>query len=152
MLLDPIPHGCSLSNFLVASQSSQYLQDALVHSLTNDLGTFVVQFWFFAVLSAFFLLPYAWILLPYVKRAFGRIRDERVSCLVLAIVLPILVGLVTGAADFVYENQWMPDYWISYYPVSQVRYLVFTLIRYLFIALVPLSWLAYEFAREKPTS
>jgi hypothetical protein len=138
----------TLSNFFVASQPSQYLNDAVVHSLTKDLGSFFVQFWFFAVLSAFFLLPYVWMLSPYIKRAFSRIRDERVSCLLLSIILPLLIGLLMGAVDFVYENEWMPDFWITYYPVSQIRYLVFTLIRYFFIAIVPLTWLAYEFATK----
>ncbi len=132
-----------------AAQPSQYLNDAVIHSLTKDLGSFVVEFWFFAVLSALFLAPYVWILSPHVKKAFGRIRDERVSCLLLAITLPVLIGLAMGAVDFIYENEWMPDFWVTYYPVSQVRYLTSTLIRYLFIAIVPLSWLAYEFANVK---
>ncbi|HUU87511.1 MAG TPA: hypothetical protein VMX17_07125, partial [Candidatus Glassbacteria bacterium] len=82
----------------------------------------------------------------------SKIRDERISCLLLAIILPIIIGLVMGAAIFIYENEWMPDYWITYYPVSQVHYLTSTLIRYLFIAIVPLSWLAYEVARKPETS
>jgi hypothetical protein len=140
----------TFSNLFVASQPSQYLNDAVVHSFTKDLGSFFVQFWFFAVLSAFFLLPYIWLLAPYIKNAFNRIRDERVSCLLLSITLPLLIGLFMGAIDFVYENEWMPNYWITYYPVSQVRYLTFTLIRYFFIAIVPLTWLAYELATKKP--
>jgi hypothetical protein len=54
-----------------------------------------------------------------------------------------------SSVDFVYENWWMPDYWVSYYPISQIRYLVFTIVRYLFISIVPLSWLAYELANRK---
>ena len=54
-----------------------------------------------------------------------------------------------GSALFIYENEWMPNYWITYYPVSQVRYLTSTLIRYLFITIVPLSWLAFEAANIK---
>lgn len=139
----------SFAGLFSAAQSSQYLNDAVIHSLTKDLGSFVVEFWFFAVLSALFLAPYIWILSPYVKKAFTKLRDERISCLLLAIALPVLIGLAMGAVDFIYENEWMPDFWVTYYPVSQVRYLTSTLIRYLFIAVVPLSWLAYEFANEK---
>ena len=139
----------TLSGLFSAAQPSQYLNDAIIHSLTKDLGSSFMEFWFFAVLSAIFLAPYLWMLSPYIKRVTGGIRDERVSCFLLAIMLPILIGLAMGAVDFVYENTWMPNYWITYYPVSQVRYLTLTLIRYLFIAIVPLSWLAFEFAKSE---
>jgi len=139
----------TLSGFFSAAQPSQYLNDAIIHSLTKDFGSSVIEFWFFAVLSAMFLMPYVWMFSPYIKRVTSRIRDERVSCLLLAIVLPVFIGLAMGAFEFIYENAWMDDYLITYYPVSQVRYLTLHLIRYLFIALVPLSWLAFEFAKVK---
>ena len=65
-------------------------------------------------------------------------------------MLPLFIAWLIGAINFVFENEWMPDYWISYYPVSQTRYLIFTLIRYCFIAIVPLSWVAYESAKTEP--
>lgn len=138
----------SLSGLFSAAQPSVYLNNAVVYA-TQDAGTVFVEFWFLAALSLLFLLPYVWLLSPYLKQAFGRLRDERVSCLLLAIGLPVLIGLAMGAVDFAYEVSWMPGYWITYYPVSQVRYLALTMIRYLFIAIVPLSWLAYEFADAK---
>jgi len=139
----------SIWNLWTAAQPSAYLQEALLYSVSNDVGGAFVQFWFFALLSLFFLLPYLWILSPYLNGAMKRIRNEQVSCLLLAITLPILIGLAMSSVDFVYENFWMPDYWVSYYPISQMRYLVFTIIRYLFISIVPLSWLAYELANRK---
>jgi hypothetical protein len=139
----------TLPNFLVASQSSDYFYRAMVYSLTVDFWSFFVQFWFFMVLTSFFIISYLWIFFDYVKKAVGKIRDERISCLLLAITLPLLLTWAIGAIYFVYENQWMPHYWITYYPVSQVRYLVFNLIRYCFIAVVPLSWLAYETAQKE---
>ncbi len=138
----------TLPNFFAASQSSDYFYKAMVHSLTKDFGSFFVQFWFFAALTSLFMLSYLWIFFDYAKKTVGRIRDERISCLLLAITLPLLLTWVIGAIYFVYENEWMLDYLITYYPVSQVRYLVFTLIRYCFIVLVPLSWLAYENAKN----
>jgi 4-amino-4-deoxy-L-arabinose transferase-like glycosyltransferase len=139
----------SIWNLWTASQPSSYLQEALVYSIANDVGSAFVQFWIFALLSLFFLLPYLWILSPYLNGALKQVRNEQVSCLLLAITLPILIGLVMSSVDFVYENWWMPDYWVSYYPISQIRYLVFTIVRYLFISIVPLSWLAYELANRK---
>ena len=141
----------TFSDFFAAAQPSEYFHAATVHSLTKDFGSFFVQFWFFMVLTGLFMLSYAWIFSDYVKKTFSRIRDERISCLWLSIILPLFIGWIVGAIYFVYENQWMPDYWITYYPVSQIRYLIFTLIRYCFIALVPLSWLAYEAAKKTPT-
>lgn len=138
----------TLTNFFAASQSSEYFYTAAVHSFTKDFGSFFVQFWFFAALTSLFMMSYLWIFFDYAKKAVNKIRDERISCLMLAITLPLLIAWVIGAIYFVYENEWMPDYWITYYPVSQVRYLVFTLTRYCFIALVPLSWLAYENAKK----
>lgn len=139
----------SFSNLLSAVQPSQYLNTAVINTLTKDSGSVLVEFWFFAALSALFIAPYIWILSPYVKKVFNRLREERISCILLSIMLPVIIGLVIGAVDFIYENEWMPDFWITYYPVSQVRYLTSTLIRYLFIAIVPLSWLAYEFFSQK---
>jgi hypothetical protein len=138
----------TLPNFFVASQSSDYFYTAVIHSFTKDFGSFFVQFWFSVALTSLFMLSYLWIFFDYAKKAVSRIRDERTSCLLLAIALPLLITWVIGAIYFVYENEWMADYLITYYPVSQVRYLVFTLIRYCFIVLVPLSWLAYEHAKR----
>ena len=139
----------TLSGLLSAAQPSQYLNEAIIHSLTKDLGSSLIEFWFFAVLSAMFLMPYVLMLSSYIKRAVSRIRDERVSCLLLAIMLPVIIGLAMGAVDFVYENAWMDGCLITYYPVSQVRYLTLNLIRYLFIAIVPLSWMAFEYAKTR---
>jgi 4-amino-4-deoxy-L-arabinose transferase-like glycosyltransferase len=136
----------TLPDLFVAWQPSQYLSDATLHTFTRDFGSFFVQFWFFIVLTSIFVLGYAWIFSDYLRATFRKIRDERISCLLLAIMLPLLIGWIIGAIFFVYENQWMPDYWIAYYPISQTRYLIYTLVRYCFIALVPLSWLAYEIA------
>jgi 4-amino-4-deoxy-L-arabinose transferase-like glycosyltransferase len=136
----------SIWSFWTAAQPSLYLQEALIFSITKDVGSAFFQFWIFAILSSLFFLPYIWILSPYMKGITKQIRNEKVSCLLLAILLPILIGLAMSSIDFVYENYWMPDYWISYYPISQVRYLIYTITRYLFIAIVPLSWLAYELA------
>jgi hypothetical protein len=138
----------TFQNFFAASQSSDYFYNAIVYSFAKDFGSFFVQFWFFMALTSLFMLSYLWIFFDYAKKAVSRIRDERTSCLLLAIALPLLLAWVIGAMYFVYENEWMADYLITYYPVSQVRYLVFTLIRYCFIVLVPLSWLAYEHAKK----
>ncbi len=136
----------TFADLLVASQPSQYLYEATVFSLTKDFGSFFVQFWFFMLLTMFFMLSYGWIFSGYLKKAFAKIRNERISCLMLSIVLPLLIGWIISAVAFVYENEWMPNYWITYYPVSQTRYFVYNLIRYCFITIVPLSWLAYEVA------
>jgi hypothetical protein len=135
-------------NLLVVSQPSQYMYDATAYSFTNNPGGVFVQFWFFMLLTAFFMLFYSSIFSDYLKRTLSRIRDERISCLLLSIMLPLLIGWILGAVYFVYETEWMPDYWITYYPISQTRYLIYTLIRYVFIAIVPLSWLAYENAKK----
>jgi len=134
----------TLSGLFSAVQPSQYLNEAINYSFTNDLGSFLIQFCFFISLVTIYLMPYVWILSPNVRKALNIIRNERISCILLSIGLPIIIGLVMGSALFIFENEWMPDYWITYYPVSQVRYLTSSLIRYIFIAIVPLSWLAYE--------
>lgn len=140
----------TISGIFSAIQPSQYLNDAIIHSITKDSGSFLIQFWFFTTLSLVFLIPYFWILSPHIGKALSKIRNERISCLVLAFILPILIGLVMGSALYIYENEWMPDYWITFYPVSQVRYLISTLIRYIFISIIPLSWLAFEIERKNP--
>jgi len=114
----------TLATFFVAWQPSQYMHDATVFSFTKDFGSFFVQFWLFMLLTTLFMLSYIWLFSDYLRKLFDRIRDERISCLLLSMVLPLLLGWVIGAVYFVYENHWMPDYWITYYPISQTRYLV----------------------------
>jgi len=139
----------SFSNLFVASQTSDYFTAVIMHSLGKDFGSVFLQFWFFMVLTMLFMLSYTWIFSPYVKSSFSRIRDERVSCLWLSIMLPLFIVWLIEAIYFVFENEWMHNLWISYYPVSQIRYLIFTLIMYCFIIIVPLSWVAYESTKRE---
>ncbi len=136
----------SLSSFFAALQPSNYMYAATTYTFGSDIGGYLVQCIFFTVLSAVFALGYVWIFASYLRQAWKRIREERISCLAVSIVLPFVVGVLIASLYFVYENYWMPPYLITYYPVSQIRYLVYQLVRYYFIALVPLSWLAYEAA------
>jgi hypothetical protein len=137
----------TISDFFVSWQTSEYFNNATNYSLGEGLSRFFVEFWFFIVLTILFILSYTWIFFDHIKKTFSRIRDERISCLCLAIILPLLICWIMGAIYFVFENHWMPSSWISYDPNFQVRYLIFHLIRYCFVALVPLSWLAYESRR-----
>lgn len=136
----------TIPDLFVAWQTSEYFNKATNYSLGEDFGRFFIEFWFFIVLTILFMLSYTWIFFDHIKKTFKRIHNERISCLFLAIILPLLICWIIGAIYFVFENYWMP-YWISYDPISQVRYLIFHLIRYCFIAVVPLSWLAYESRR-----
>lgn len=134
----------SLSNLYAASQSSSYMEKASSYVFTTDVGGFLVESLFFAAFTLLFASAYIWIFKSYLQKAWKRIREERLSGLLLLTILPFVTGVLVSAMYFVYENSWMPDYWISYWPQTQVRYLIYELLRYYFIALVPLSWLAYE--------
>ncbi len=131
-------------NFFEAAQPSEYMQKAMAHAFTVDIADFFVESLLFIGMIGIFMSSYLWFFTDYIKKAFKRMGEERLSCLLLSIALPIFLGCIISAMYFVFENYWMPDYWISYHPISQVRYLVYNLVRYCFIAIVPLSWLAYE--------
>lgn len=138
----------TISDLFVSWQSSEYFGRAVNYSLGEDFGRFFVEFWFFIVLTTLFMLSYAWFFFNHIKKTFRRIRDTRISCLYLAIILPLIISWIIGAIYFVYEAHWQPPEWgTSYDPISHVRYLVFHLVRYGFISVVPLSWLAYESRR-----
>jgi 4-amino-4-deoxy-L-arabinose transferase-like glycosyltransferase len=139
----------SFWNLLAAAQPSIYMDQAQAYVFTNQVGGFLVESLFFAAFTLIFASAYIWFFKDYLQRAWKRIREERLSGLLLMIVLPFITSVLATALYFVYENYWMPDYLISYWPVSQVRYLIYELVRYYFIALVPLSWLAYEAKKAK---
>jgi predicted neutral ceramidase superfamily lipid hydrolase len=125
------------------------MDQAQAYVFTNQVGGFLVESLFFAAFTLIFASAYIWFFKDYLQRAWKRIREERLSGLLLMTVLPFITGVLVTALYFVYENYWMLDYLISYWPVSQVRYLIYNLVRYYFIALVPLSWLAYEAKKAK---
>jgi hypothetical protein len=134
----------SFSSLFAASQSSSYMEKASTYVFSTDVGGFLVEALFFGAFTLLFASAYIWFFKDYLQKAWKRIHEERINGLLLLTVLPFATGVLVSAMYFVYENSWMPDYWISYWPVTQVRYLIYQLVRYCFIALVPLSWLAYE--------
>ena len=136
-------------NLLAAAQPSVYIDQAQSYVFAHDVGGFLVQSLFFAAFTVVFLWAFVWFFWDYLRRAWRRIGEERLSGLLTVIAVTVVTGILATALLFVYENSWMPDYWISYWPVSQVRYMVYQLVRYCFIALVPLSWLAYEGAKKE---
>jgi len=131
-------------NLLAAAQPSSYMDQAQAYVFGNQVGGFLVETLFFAAFTLIFASSYVWFFRDYLQKAWRRVREERLSGLWLMTLIPFVTGVLVTALYFVYENYWMPDYWISYWPISQVRYLIYQLVRYYFIALVPLTWLAYE--------
>ena len=140
-------HG-GFMNLLAAAQPSVYMDQAQTYVFTHDVGGFLVQSLFFAAFTVVFLSAFVWFFWGNLRRAWKRIGEERLSGLLTMIVVTVLTGILATSMYYVYENYWMPDYWISYWPISQVRYMVYQLVRYCFIVLVPLSWLAYEGAKK----
>jgi len=135
-----------------ASQQSDYMYRATAYTFTVNFGGFFIETLFFALFLGFFMLAYTWPFAENLKKSFKRIREERLSCLLVSVVLPLVIGLVTTSMYFNFEISWMPSFWVFYFPQQQVRYFLYNLVRYCFIALVPLSWLAYESdgAKESP--
>ncbi len=134
----------TLQGLIFAIQPSAYMYDATLYTFSLDLGGFFLEVLFFGVFLFFFLLAYSWFFADYMKTSLKRIRDERVSCLLLAVMLTAAVGLITTSVNFIYETGWEPAFFVSYFPQQQVRYFLGNMIRYCFIALVPLTWFAYE--------
>ena len=86
------------------------------------LGVKVVLFaLFFATLGLFFA--------PQILRAVRRWREEEVSALWLAVVLPAILGVVFAAAFELYEPSFVTPLWAGH-------------LRYVVMAFVPLLWLA----------
>jgi|WetSurMetagenome_2_1015567.scaffolds.fasta_scaffold03217_6 4-amino-4-deoxy-L-arabinose transferase-like glycosyltransferase len=138
----------TLASFLAAIQPSDYMNAAMIYTFSNEVGSYLVQCLIFLAMSLVFASAYVWVFGDYLKASLKRFREERISLLVVSAVLPMLIGVLVSAVFFVYENHWMADYLISYAPVTQVRYFMYNLVRYFFIALVPMTWAAYEVARK----
>jgi hypothetical protein len=135
-------------NLFAAVQPSDYMYRATVYTFTVNFGGFFIETLFFALFLGFFMLAYSWPFAENLKKSFKRIREERLSCLLVAVMLALGIGLVTTSMYFIFETGWMPSFWVSYFPQQQVRYFLYNLVRYCFIAIVPLSWLAYESDRR----
>jgi 4-amino-4-deoxy-L-arabinose transferase-like glycosyltransferase len=139
--------GTVQSLFAVASQPSGYMSLAMDYAFSHLGSVFVVTL-IFSMFAFFYLLGYTWFFGDCFRMVAGRIREERVSLLVLAVVLPLFIGLVITGVYFVYENSIMPVY-VSYLALGELRYFMTSFGRYSFIVFVPLSWLAYEVAKRR---
>jgi hypothetical protein len=138
----------TLQGLFFAIQPSEYMYNATLYTFDLDFGGFFLEVLFFGVFLCFFMLAYSWFFADYLKASLKRIRDERVSCLLLSVMLTIVVGLITTSVNFIYETGWEPAFFVSYFPQQQVRYFLGNMVRYCFIALVPLTWFAYESANK----
>jgi len=118
--------------------------NATTYTFTRNLGGYFIEILIFAMFLGFFTISYAWLFIGQLKSSIKRIKDERISCLFVAILLTLLLGLFITVIYFIYENSWMATFYVSYFPQQQVRYFFYNLLRYCFIALVPLTWLVYE--------
>jgi len=136
----------SFLDFFAAVQPSDYMYRATFYTFTVNFGGFFIETLIFALFLGFFMLAYSWLFAENLKKSLNRIREERLSCLLVAVMLTLVIGLVTTSMYFIFENSWMPTFWVSYFPQQQVRYFLYNLVRYCFIAIIPLSWLAYESA------
>jgi hypothetical protein len=136
----------TLQGLIFALQPSEYTYNATSYTFSLDFGGFFLELLFFGVFLGFFMLAYSWFFADYLKASIKRIRDERVSCLMLSVMLTVGIGLIITAVNFIYETGWEPPFFVSYFPQSQVRYFISNMVRYIFIAIVPLTWLAYESA------
>ncbi|MFC1487168.1 ArnT family glycosyltransferase [Thermoproteota archaeon] len=138
----------TLQGLVFAVQPSNYMNEATSYTFSLNFGGFFLEILFFAVFLGFFLLAYSWFFVDYLKASMKRIRDERVSCLLLSILLTIVIGLIITVAYFIYETSWMPTFFVSYFPQQQVRYFLLHMVRYCFIVIIPLTWFAYEAGKK----
>ncbi len=138
----------TFEGLIFAIQPSEYMYKATLYTFGLDFGGFFLELLFFGVFLTFFILTYSWFFADYLKASMKRIRDERVSCLLLSVVLTVVVGLIVTSVNFIYETGWEPPFFISYFPQSQMRYFISNMVRYCFITIVPLTWFAYESARK----
>lgn len=139
----------TLQNLLVAAQPSDYMYAATNYTLSaQHLGSFFTVALIFSMYALFFMMGYTWIFGDYLKKSRRRIREERISCLMLSVVLALVIGLIITAVYFVFENSYMPVF-ASYLPQALVRYFFSSFGRYSFVVFVPLSWLAYELAKNE---
>ena len=138
----------SFLNLFVAAQPSDYMYRATTYTFTMNFSGFFLELLIFGLFLVFFMMGYIWIFGDYLKKSFARIREERISCLMLSIVLALVIGLMITGVYFIYETGWMSTFAVSYFPQAQVRYFLNNFGRYSFIAIIPLSWLAYELAKK----
>ncbi|HLN44808.1 MAG TPA: glycosyltransferase family 39 protein [Candidatus Sulfotelmatobacter sp.] len=138
----------TFEGLIFAIQPSEYMYRATLYTFSLDFGGFFLELLFFGVFLAFFMLAYSWFFADYLKASMRRIQNERVSCLLLSVMLTVVVGLIVTSVNFIYETSWEPLFFLSYFPQSQMRYFISNMVRYCFISIIPLTWFAYESTKK----
>ncbi|MCW4025536.1 MAG: glycosyltransferase family 39 protein [Candidatus Bathyarchaeota archaeon] len=129
-----------------AAFPSNYMGQVTVFNV-NNLGNFFVEVIFFSAFSAIFLSAYSWVFVGSLKTSLRYLREEKNSFLLIAMILSIMVGIFSSS--LFYNLETTAEQAISYLPDYQARYFNLNTTRYLFVALIPLSWLAFEGQKTK---
>jgi hypothetical protein len=124
-------------------QGSDYLLGVYRWTFPAHTLDLLISLAIFSGLSLAFLAAFAWPFSPQLREALRRPWDARISLLVVATLVPFLIGLPMGSLYFTYEATALAPRW-NYAWETYLRYFFVHLQRYLFVALVPLLWLAFE--------
>jgi hypothetical protein len=85
----------------------------------NNLGNFFVETIFFSAFSAIFLSAYSWVFMGSLKNSFCHLREEKNCFLLIAMILPILVGVFSSS--LFYNLETIAEQAIIYLPDYQVN-------------------------------
>lgn len=97
----------------------------------------------FVAYAGFLFLSVAWPWLPELRRTWAKRRDQRAALLLVAFVVPAVIGLLVSALYYVYQV-WRPTGDLSIISFQPMHQFVLHATRYLMVCLVPLMWLAFE--------
>ncbi len=101
----------------------------------------------FGAYSVPFIASLAWPFLRQLRSAARSINEERVSLLMVATFLPILLGSLISPIYYLWEF-YRSHPAVAGSPTSQVIYFVLHVERYMLASVVPLFWLAFEGAKR----
>ncbi len=111
-----------------------YCLNESLHSFNFYLSALLMKGIFFTVM----IFGYSWMILPHLKESIRQVKDEKISGLWLAFLLPNVISLFVVSAFYVVEAD-LP--WVAVFWLDNLRYVSFTF--------VPMFWIAFEMIRRK---
>lgn len=122
----------TLIGLLSAWETDLFIGYCFKQSLDN-FGFYLVVLLMKAIFFGVMIFGYSWMIIPHLRESVKQIKDEKISGLWLAFLLPNVISLFIVSAFYVVEANlpWVSVFWLDN-------------LRYVFVTFVPMYWIAFS--------
>lgn len=131
-----------LGGLAIRGSGDLFFASAYQYAIGQQPWMTLLHFLMFGAFMLPFLLSFAWPFLPGLRWVRAPLGDERIGLLMIAVIVPLLVGGLVSSIYYVFQHyQANPEF-----PnlAQETNYFMANVVRYIFIALIPLTWLIFE--------